>query len=326
MNNFDHAVSATNTAIDSQGSAMRENSAYMESIQAKLSQLQSTFQDFANNVISSDLAKTVLDLANGLLQIANTDLGQIVTQIVLLTGLGWGATSLTKALGIFKVGIEQFKILGQVAGAAGAAGGGITSVADAFAASQAQAGAQDVWPAVEGAFTGEISPRMLQDAGAVWVLTGHSERRHVLGESDELVGRKTAFALEQGLKVMLCIGEKLEERESGQLEDVLRRQLDSGLPAGGDALEGRFAVAYEPVWAIGTGKVAGPDEVLATHAVVRRLLCERLGETGNRIPILYGGSVKPANAGNLIGLDNVDGLLIGGASLDAQSFVQIIRA
>ena len=107
---------------------------------------------------------------------------------------------------------------------------------------------------------------------------------------------------------------------------ALRSQLDSGLPAGGDALEGRFAVAYEPVWAIGTGKVAGPDEVLATHAVVRRLLCERLGETGNRIPILYGGSVKPANAGNLIGLDNVDGLLIGGASLDAQSFVQIIRA
>ena len=137
----------------------------------------------------------------------------------------------------------------------------IADVADAFAASQAQAGAQDVWPAVEGAFTGEISPRMLQDAGAVWVLTGHSERRHVLGESDELVGRKTAFALEQGLKVMLCIGEKLEERESGQLEDVLRRQLDSGLPAGENALEGRFAVAYEPVWAIGTGKVAGPDDM-----------------------------------------------------------------
>ncbi len=166
---------------------------------------------------------------------------------------------------------------------------------------------------------------MLLDAGAVWVLTGHSERRHVLGESDELVGRKTAFALEQGLKVMLCIGEKLEEREAGRLEAVLRRQLDSGLPAGENALESRFAVAYEPVWAIGTGKVAGPDEVLATHAVVRRLLCERLGEAGNGIPILYGGSVKPANAGSLIGLDNVDGLLIGGASLDAQSFVQIIR-
>ena len=187
-------------------------------------------------------------------------------------------------------------------------------------------GAENMYFEEKGAYTGEISPNMLVDAGVKYVVIGHSERRHVLGESDELVGRKTAFALEQGLKVMLCIGEKLEERESGQLEDVLRRQLDSGLPAGENALEGRFAVAYEPVWAIGTGKVAGPDEVLATHAVVRRLLCERLGETGNRIPILYGGSVKPANAGNLIGLDNVDGLLIGGASLDAQSFVQIIRA
>lgn len=122
MNNFDHAVDATNKALDSQGSAMRENSAYMESIQAKLSQVQSTFQDFANNVISSDLAKAVLDLANGLLQIANTDLGQIVTQIVLLTSLGWGATSLTQALGIFKVGIEQFKNLAGVIAGVGAAG------------------------------------------------------------------------------------------------------------------------------------------------------------------------------------------------------------
>ena len=122
MNNFDHAVGATNKALESQGSAMRENDAYMESIQAKLSQLQSTFQDFANNVISSDLAKAVLDLAGALLQIANTDLGQIVTQIVLLTGLGWGATSLTKALGIFKVGIEQFKNLAGVIAGVGAAG------------------------------------------------------------------------------------------------------------------------------------------------------------------------------------------------------------
>lgn len=140
MNNFSHATKAAETALESQGSAMRENDAYMESIQAKLSQLNSTFQDFANNVISSDLVKGILDLANGLLQFANTDLGQIVTQIVLLTGLGWGATSLTKALGIFKVGIQQFKVLGQVAGAAGAAGG-ITSVADAFAALSLAGGA-----------------------------------------------------------------------------------------------------------------------------------------------------------------------------------------
>ena len=167
MNNFDHAVSATNTALDSQGSAMRENSAYMESIQAKLSQLQSTFQDFANNVISSDLAKAVLDLANGLLQIANTDLGQIVTQIVLLTGLGWGATSLTKALGIFKVGIEQFKILGQVAGAAGATGG-ITSVADAFAALSLAGGA--ALPIILGVATA------LAVGGALWKATEDSRK------------------------------------------------------------------------------------------------------------------------------------------------------
>lgn len=135
MNNFDHAVSATNTALESQGSAIRENSAYMESIQAKLSQLQSTFQDFANNVISSDLAKAVLDLANGLLQIANTDLGQIVTQIVLLTGLGWGATSLVKALGIFKVGAAQFAgfipILKNIGLAASGAAGPMMAVGSA---------------------------------------------------------------------------------------------------------------------------------------------------------------------------------------------------
>ena len=135
MNNFDHAVSATNTALESQGSAMRENSAYMESIQAKLSQLKSTFQDFANNVISSDLAKAVLDLANGLLQIANTDLGQIVTQIVLLTSLGWGATSLTKALGIFKIGAAQFAafvpILKNIGLAATGAAGPVMAVGSA---------------------------------------------------------------------------------------------------------------------------------------------------------------------------------------------------
>ena len=135
MNNFDHAVSATNTALESQGSAMRENDAYMESIQAKLSQLQSTFQDFANNVISSDLAKAVLDLANGLLQIANTDLGQIVTQIVLLTGLGWGATSLTKALGVFKIGAAQFAafvpILKNIGLAATGAAGPVMAVGTA---------------------------------------------------------------------------------------------------------------------------------------------------------------------------------------------------
>lgn len=167
MNNFSHATDAANTALDSQGSAMRENSAYMESIQAKLSQLQSTFQDFANNVITSDLAKAVLDLANGLLQIANTDFGQIVTQIVLLSGLGWGATSLVKALGIFKIGIEQFKILGQVVGAAGAAGG-ITSLSDAFAALSLAGGA--LLPIILGVATA------LAVGGALWKATEDSRK------------------------------------------------------------------------------------------------------------------------------------------------------
>lgn len=191
------------------------------------------------------------------------------------------------------------------------------------------AGAQDCYPAAEGAFTGEISPAMLKDAGASWVLTGHSERRHVLGEDDAFVARKTAFALEQGLHVMLCIGETLAEREAGQLYAVLERQLTSALDAlpqaqRGPALEGKLAIAYEPVWAIGTGKVAGPAEVLDAHATVRTLLRTLVGATAEQLPILYGGSVKPANAAGLVALDNVDGLLVGGASLDAESFLQII--
>ncbi|MBO4301531.1 MAG: triose-phosphate isomerase [Desulfovibrio sp.] len=204
-------------------------------------------------------------------------------------------------------------------------------VAKAFAAIPAlAAGAQDCYPADEGAFTGEISPLMLRDAGAAWVLVGHSERRHVLGEDDALVARKTTFALEKGLSVMLCVGETLEEREAGALTAVLQRQLESvfdALPQSRrDALEGHFAVAYEPVWAIGTGRVAGHAEVLEAHALVRNLLARCIGPAAERLPVLYGGSVKPANAAGLMGLDNVDGLLVGGASLDPQSFLQIVGA
>lgn len=224
MNNFDHAVSATNTALDSQGSAMRENSAYMESIQAKLSQLQSTFQDFANNVISSDLAKAVLDLANGLLQIANTDLGQTVTQIVLLTGLGWGATSLTKALGIFKVGVEQFKILGQVAGAAGAAGG-ITSVADAFAALSLAGGA--ALPIILGVATA------LAVGGALWKATEDSrksfgELKTEIGNvNDKLQSNKERIAEINALPWNERTQEILDEKEALEKENgELQTQID----------------------------------------------------------------------------------------------------
>ncbi|MDR2695320.1 MAG: triose-phosphate isomerase [Deltaproteobacteria bacterium] len=187
-------------------------------------------------------------------------------------------------------------------------------------------GAQNMYPMEEGAFTGEISPEMLKDAGARWVLTGHSERRGVLGESDEQVGAKTAFALAQGLNVVLCIGETLAQREAGQLEQVLARQIAAGLadvPPSCPPL--CLAVAYEPVWAIGTGKVAGPGEILEAHAMVRKLLSDKAGMSRD-LRILYGGSVKPDNASEIIGLDNVDGVLVGGASLQAESFSRIVRA
>ena len=187
-------------------------------------------------------------------------------------------------------------------------------------------GAQDVYPQTEGAFTGEISPDMLQDAGARWVLTGHSERRALLGESDEQVGAKTAFALALGLNVVLCIGETLPQREAGQLEQVLARQLAAGLAdVPPSCPPSCLAVAYEPVWAIGTGKVAGPTEILEAHALVRKLLCAKLGMC-LEVRILYGGSVKPDNAPEILGLDNVDGVLVGGASLQAESFSRIVRA
>lgn len=207
----------------------------------------------------------------------------------------------------------------------------IATVADAFSGIQNLAvGGQNFYPAEQGAFTGEISPAMLRDVGAVWALTGHSERRHIFNESDEIIAQKTAFGLEQGFKIMLCIGETLEEREAGQLKSVLERQISSAFaPLENQAdthLPNRLVIAYEPVWAIGTGKVAGPAEIIDAHAVVRAILGAHIGDAAREMPILYGGSVKPANAASILALDNVDGLLVGGASLEADSFISIIRA
>ncbi len=188
-------------------------------------------------------------------------------------------------------------------------------------------GGQDCWAAEQGAFTGEISPDMLRDCGCSLVLTGHSERRAILGESNALVGEKTAFALASGLDVILCVGETLEQRELGALEAVLARQLEEGLagvPA--DVVPERLSVAYEPVWAIGTGRTAGPEEVLGAHALVRQCLRRRFGDKAAEMRVLYGGSVKPENAAQIISLDNVDGLLIGGASLQVESFARIVTA
>jgi len=202
----------------------------------------------------------------------------------------------------------------------------LSAAAEGFAGSSVATGAQDVYPAAEGAFTGEISPAMIQECGASWVLAGHSERRHVIGESPAFVGQKTSFALAAGLSVMLCIGETLEEREKGELENVLRSQLEAAVRNIDPAFCSSLAVAYEPVWAIGTGKVASEDDIVDAHAMVRRLLSTILGSPAASLPILYGGSVKPGNAGPILALDNVNGLLVGGASLQAESFDAIIHA
>lgn len=204
----------------------------------------------------------------------------------------------------------------------------IPGVVDALGGADGfRVGGQDLYPAEEGAFTGEISPAMLQDAGCAYALTGHSERRHVLGETDEIVGAKTAFGLKSGLRMVLCVGEKIEEREAGELEAVLDRQMKIGLAdVGNDFDPETLSIAYEPVWAIGTGKVAGPEEIVEAQTFVRKKLLEIFGGKGKEMRILYGGSVKPENAKEIIWLDNVDGVLVGGASLQAESFSRIVTA
>jgi len=188
-------------------------------------------------------------------------------------------------------------------------------------------GGQNLHPADEGAFTGEIAPAMLLDLGCRWALAGHSERRHIFGETDPQVGAKMAFGLEKGLNMILCIGEKIEERRAGNVEAVLTRQLEQGLAGVDQAMAPeRLSVAYEPVWAIGTGEIAGPDEITQAHSFTRQKLNGFFGANADAIPILYGGSVKPDSAPSIMALDNVDGVLVGGASLNAESFSQIVVA
>lgn len=206
--------------------------------------------------------------------------------------------------------------------------GGIAAVAESLAGKPGMAvGGQNFYPAEKGAFTGEMSPGMLLDLGCEYALTGHSERRHVLGESNEFVGQKTAFALAAGLKVVLCVGETLEEREAGEVEQVLEKQLSvglAGIPA--DLDPSRLAIAYEPVWAIGTGKVAQTSDIAEAHNFLRARLEAKMPGRGGLVRILYGGSVKPDNTKSIISLDNVNGVLVGGASLQAKSFADIVTA
>lgn len=185
-------------------------------------------------------------------------------------------------------------------------------------------GGQDCHPAPGGAHTGDISASMLKDAGASYVILGHSERRADHGETDALVSAKTAAALRAGLIPIVCVGETRVEREAGAALDVVGRQIEGSLPA--DA-PGTIVVAYEPVWAIGTGLTPTPDDVAEMHAFARARIGARLsGGKSATVRILYGGSVKPGNARELMGVENVDGALVGGASLTARDFMAIAKA
>lgn len=185
-------------------------------------------------------------------------------------------------------------------------------------------GGQDCHPEASGAFTGDISAPMLKDAGASYVIVGHSERRALHGEPSPLIGRKAAAAQKAGLKVILCVGETQTERDGGQAQTVVRAQLEGSTPEAANAAE--LVVAYEPVWAIGTGRVASPADIAAMHALVREWLDRRFGKAGEGVGVLYGGSVKPDNARETLSVANVDGALVGGASLKAADFLKIIAA
>ncbi|MCC5995036.1 MAG: triose-phosphate isomerase [Oceanicaulis sp.] len=181
-------------------------------------------------------------------------------------------------------------------------------------------GGQDCAAELEGAHTGDISPLMLADMGARYVITGHSERRHGHGESDAVVRAKTMAALNAGLTPVVCVGETLDQRRSGEAETVVLRQMLASVP---EAAAGRVIIAYEPVWAIGTGMHASPEDAEAMHRAIRNAWRDGDGE---QVRILYGGSVKPSNAADFLSRQEIDGALVGGASLDAESFASIIRA
>ncbi len=186
-------------------------------------------------------------------------------------------------------------------------------------------GVQNIWLEEKGAFTGENSAPMAKDAGATYVLVGHSERRHIFGESEAQTARKCAIAVRNGLTPILCIGELLSEREHGATREVVLRQLYAGIAELQPEEIARMAIAYEPVWAIGTGKNATPEDAAEVHGWIRRALADRIGDAASEVPLLYGGSVNAANAKSLLSAENVDGVLVGGASLDAEIWAGICR-
>ena len=200
------------------------------------------------------------------------------------------------------------------------------AVAKALQGSSVQVGAQNLFPADEGAYTGETSPKMLLDVGCSYVILGHSERRQYFQESDQFINQKLKAALEHGLKPILCVGETLEQRGEGRQKTVVSMQVYRGLQDIPAEAMGQVAVAYEPIWAIGTGHTATPSQADEMHSAIRNNLSGLYGdEVAQDVCIMYGGSVKPGNVDDLMAQPEVDGALVGGASLDADSFVRIVR-
>src|SRR5579859_8114687 len=202
----------------------------------------------------------------------------------------------------------------------------IPAVAELVRDTNVGVGGQNMFWEKEGAYTGEISAPMLLAVGCSHVIIGHSERRQYFGETDDTVNRKLKAALAAGLTAIVCIGEVLQEREAGISDDVLRRQCENALREISGQQVGKLTIAYEPVWAIGTGKTATPEMAADAHRIVRAEIAKLLGaEVANQMRILYGGSVKPENATALLGQEEIDGALVGGASLKPESFTAIVK-
>jgi triosephosphate isomerase len=203
----------------------------------------------------------------------------------------------------------------------------LKDVVEAVRGSRIQVGGQNVYTKDSGAFTGEVSGPMLKSVGCTLVIIGHSERRHVLGETDAFINEKMKAALKAGLKPILCVGELLAERDAGQTEEVVRRQVVEGLKGLTAADMAPVTIAYEPVWAIGTGRTATPQQAQEVHAIIRGLIKQQYGAAvADGLRIQYGGSVKADNAKALMSQPDVDGALVGGASLDAEAFSAIVKA
>jgi triosephosphate isomerase len=234
----------------------------------------------------------------------------------------------TPSEGVAFIG-ELVARLGAVRGREVVVGPPFTGLADAVracAGSDVTVAAQDVFWQNEGAFTGEVAPTMLVDLGVRWAIVGHSERRQLFGETDKALQLKLPAALEAGLRPILCVGETEEERERGDTERKLRHQVQEAVARLDPARLGEVVIAYEPIWAIGTGRVATPEQAQEAIAFVRALVADRSPGQAQLTRILYGGSVKAENAAELMALPDIDGALVGGASLNAESLAEIVAA